>query len=139
MDWLKAEGLPVTEEDCYVAPMYPRGGQVEDRELLTVIERRRPAHVFVCVGSGPQEKLGLYLKSGLSYRPGIHCVGAAIAFLSGDQARIPAWADRLGMGWLARCIANPRVYVPRYARAFRIAYLILRYDESAPPLTPTPQ
>jgi UDP-N-acetyl-D-mannosaminuronic acid transferase (WecB/TagA/CpsF family) len=137
LDWLNGQGLPVTEGDCYVAPMYPRSGQVEDRALLAVIERRRPAHVFVCVGSGPQEKLGLYLKSGLSYTPGIHCVGAAIAFLSGDQTRIPAWADRLGLGWLARCVANPRVYVPRYARALRIAYLILRYDESSPPLKPT--
>jgi UDP-N-acetyl-D-mannosaminuronic acid transferase (WecB/TagA/CpsF family) len=132
LDWLSRSGLPVTEEDCYVAPIYPRRGPVEDRALLELLERRRPAHVFLCVGSGAQEKLGLYLKRNLSYAPGIHCVGAAIAFLSGDQARIPPWADRAGLGWLVRCIRDPKVFVPRYLRAFKLAYLVLRYDEKPP-------
>ena len=132
LEWLEAEGHGVTEDDCYVAPLYPRRGPVEDPDLLAILERRRPKHVFVCVGSGVQEKLGLYLKRLLPYRPGIHCVGAAIAFLSGDQARIPLWADRLALGWLVRCIRDPKVFVPRYLRAFRLASLILRYDENPP-------
>jgi UDP-N-acetyl-D-mannosaminuronic acid transferase (WecB/TagA/CpsF family) len=131
--WLTERGLPISEDDCYIAPAYPRRGKVEDTELLEILERRRPPHVFVCIGSGVQEKLGLYLKRGLTYTPGIHCVGAAIAFLSGDQARIPLWADRLGLGWLARCIRDPKIFVPRYLRAFELAYLVLRYDEKAPP------
>jgi UDP-N-acetyl-D-mannosaminuronic acid transferase (WecB/TagA/CpsF family) len=131
--WLNDHGHAVTEEDCYVAPAYPRRGKVEDPELLANLERRRPEHIFVCVGSGVQEKLGLSLKRSLTYEPGIHCVGAAIAFLSGDQARIPLWADRLGLGWLARCIRDPKVFVPRYLRAFKLAYLLLRYDEKTPP------
>jgi N-acetylglucosaminyldiphosphoundecaprenol N-acetyl-beta-D-mannosaminyltransferase len=134
--WLNEHGVPAAEEDCYVAPIYPRRGPVEDAELLAILEERRPQHVFVCVGSGVQEKLGLYLKRRLSFTAGIHCVGAAIAFLSGDQARIPLWADRLALGWLVRCIRDPKVFVPRYLRAFRLAYLILRYDESSPPLVP---
>jgi N-acetylglucosaminyldiphosphoundecaprenol N-acetyl-beta-D-mannosaminyltransferase len=131
--WLNDEGDPVTEEDCYVAPRYPRHSVVQDQDLLAILEQRRPEHVFVCVGSGVQEKLGLYLKRNLTYAPGIHCVGAAIAFLSGDQARIPLWADRLALGWLVRCIRDPKVFVPRYLRAFKLAYLILRYDENPPP------
>jgi len=137
--WLNEQGNPVNEEDCYVAPLYPRRGPVEDPELLAILEQRRPRHVFVCVGSGVQEKLGLYLKRRITYRPGIHCVGAAIGFLSGDQARIPLWADRLALGWLVRCIRDPKVFVPRYLRAFRLAYLILRYDERPPPLVATPE
>jgi UDP-N-acetyl-D-mannosaminuronic acid transferase (WecB/TagA/CpsF family) len=133
LDWLSSRGLPVSEDDCYVAPVYPRRGPVEDAELLAILEARRPPHVFLCVGSGVQEKLGLYLKRTLPYRAGIHCVGAAIAFLSGDQARIPSWADRLGLGWLVRCIRDPKVFVPRYLQAFKLAYLILRYDENPPP------
>ena len=54
-----------------------------------------------------QERLGLYLKQRLSYRPAIHCIGAAIGFLSGDQVYIPVWADALGMGWLYRTLADP--------------------------------
>jgi UDP-N-acetyl-D-mannosaminuronic acid transferase (WecB/TagA/CpsF family) len=134
LEWLNARGLPVTEDDRYVAPVYPRRGPVEDPELLTLLDRRRPPHVFLCVGSGVQEKLGLYLLRNLSYRPGIHCLGAAIAFLSGDQARIPLWADRLALGWLVRCVRNPKVFVPRYLRAFELAYLVVRYDDKPPPL-----
>lgn len=132
--WLNSDGIPVGEDDCYVAPRYPRDSEIEDPELLSILEHRRPQHVFVCVGSGIQEKLGLYLKRELTYTPGIHCIGAAIAFLSGDQARIPLWADRLGLGWLVRCIRDPKVFVPRYLRAFKLAYLVIRYDEKAPAL-----
>lgn len=133
LGWLNESGHQVDEDHCYVAPVYPRRGKVEDADLLGILERRRPSHVFVCVGSGVQEKLGIYLKRNLTYTPGIHCVGAAIAFLSGDQARIPLWADRLALGWLVRCIRDPKVFIPRYLRAFKLAYLVLRYDEKAPP------
>jgi N-acetylglucosaminyldiphosphoundecaprenol N-acetyl-beta-D-mannosaminyltransferase len=132
--WLAENGCVVDEDSWYLAPLYPRRGRVEDPELVATLERLRPQHVFLCVGSGVQEKLGLYLKQNLSYAPGIHCIGAAIAFLSGDQAGIPMWADRLGLGWLVRCIREPRVFVPRYLRAFKLAYLVVRYDEKAPPL-----
>jgi UDP-N-acetyl-D-mannosaminuronic acid transferase (WecB/TagA/CpsF family) len=135
LEWLNGRGQDVSEDDCYLAPLYPRGTAVEDPDLVAILERRRPDHVFVCIGGGIQEKLGLYLKRNLSYSPGIHCLGAAIAFLSGDQARIPLWADRLALGWLVRCIRDPKVFVPRYLRAFRLAYLVLRYDEKTPPLT----
>lgn len=137
--WLNSEDQRVLDEDCYVAPVYPRQGAIEDPALLEILELRKPSHVFVCVGSGVQEKLGAYLKRGLSYKPGIHCVGAAIAFLSGDQARIPMWADRLGLGWLVRCIRDPAVFVPRYLHAVELAYLVLRYDEKAPPLDDFPR
>jgi N-acetylglucosaminyldiphosphoundecaprenol N-acetyl-beta-D-mannosaminyltransferase len=131
--WLNTHGHDVAAGDCYLAPIYERGGKVEDPELLETLEQRRPAHIFVCIGSGVQEKLGLYLKQNLTYTPGIHCIGAAIAFLSGEQARIPVWADRSGLGWLVRCVRDPRVFVPRYLRAFKLGYLVLRYDEKAPP------
>ena len=133
LDWLNGQGLRVSEQDCYVAPHYSRGEKVEDAELLAELERSRPEHVFVCIGSGVQEKLGLYLKRNLTYGPGIHCIGAAIAFLSGDQARIPLWADRLALGWLVRCLRDPKVFVPRYVRALKLAYLVIRYDDKAPP------
>jgi N-acetylglucosaminyldiphosphoundecaprenol N-acetyl-beta-D-mannosaminyltransferase len=132
--WLNQRGERVSEDDCYLAPLYPRLGAVEDPGLLAVLEHRRPAHVFVCIGGGVQEKLGYYLRRNLTYAPGIHCIGAAIAFLSGDQARIPLWADRLALGWLVRCLRDPKVFVPRYLRAFKLAYLILRYDEKPPPM-----
>jgi UDP-N-acetyl-D-mannosaminuronic acid transferase (WecB/TagA/CpsF family) len=132
--WLRSHGLDVTRDDCYIAPIYPRRGRVEDATLATLVEERRPKHVFVCVGGGPQEKLGLFLKTELSYEPGIHCLGAAIAFMTGEQATIPAWADRAYLGWLIRCIDDPRTFVPRYLKAFRLVYLLARYGATPPPI-----
>jgi hypothetical protein len=60
--------------------------------------RAPPARPRVPLRRKPRAgEVGLYLKRSLSYEPGIHCIGAAIAFLSGDQARIPLWGDRLGL------------------------------------------
>jgi N-acetylglucosaminyldiphosphoundecaprenol N-acetyl-beta-D-mannosaminyltransferase len=134
LDWVRSRGFEIGEDDCYVAPLYPRCGPVADEMLRSLLVERAPKHIFICVGGGAQEKLGLYLKQNLPYRPGIHCIGAAIAFLSGDQASIPRWADRMLLGWLVRCISDPKTFIPRYLRAFRLVYLLARYRASAPPI-----
>jgi UDP-N-acetyl-D-mannosaminuronic acid transferase (WecB/TagA/CpsF family) len=93
--WLQSRGIPVTEAECYVAPIYPKTGPLKDQDLLLKIEGIRPRYVILCIGGGIQERLGLFLKQSLPYRPAICCTGAAIGFLSGDQVHIPRWADRL--------------------------------------------
>jgi UDP-N-acetyl-D-mannosaminuronic acid transferase (WecB/TagA/CpsF family) len=130
LDWLAGQGIPVPEECVYMAPMY--GAEIADPGLLELLERLKPQHVVVTVGGGTQERLGLYLKRNLSYLPAIHCIGAAIAFLSGDQVRIPMWADRLYMGWLFRTISEPRRYLPRYWEARRLYELMRRYRDRLP-------
>lgn len=132
--WLRSRGLDVTHDECYVAPLYPRRGRVEDAELAAIVAERRPNHIVICIGSGRQEKLGLFLKRELPYRPGIHCLGAAIGFLSGEQASIPRWADRAYLGWLVRCLDDPKIFVPRYLKAFRLVYLLARYGAAPPPI-----
>jgi UDP-N-acetyl-D-mannosaminuronic acid transferase (WecB/TagA/CpsF family) len=130
--WLHGSGITVAEEDTYLAPMY--GPVIEDIELLHRLEERRPRHIVLGVGGGTQERLGLYLKENLSYRPAIHCIGAAIAFLSGDQVRIPVWADEWGLGWLLRSLSNPKRFAPRYWEARHLAPLMLRYRDQLPAL-----
>jgi N-acetylglucosaminyldiphosphoundecaprenol N-acetyl-beta-D-mannosaminyltransferase len=128
--WARDEAFSISIENCYVAPWY--GLEVEDRILLARIEDIRPAHVIVAIGSGPQEKLGYYLRENLSYRPAIHCIGAALGFITGDQAAIPEWADRFHLGWLWRLLAQPRVFVPRLSRGFELPWLIWKYGEKIP-------
>ena len=128
--WLERQGIRVPQECVYIAPMY--AGRVEDPTLLDLAERLQVKHIVITLGGGTQECLGFYLKSGLSYRPAIHCIGAAIAFLSGDQVRIPDWADRYYLGWLMRCLSAPGRYVPRYLSAPRLVPLLLRYRERLP-------
>ncbi len=132
--WLAGEGIEVPAESAYLAPMY--GPEIEDRNLLEMLERLRPQHVVVTLGGGTQERLGLYLKQHLSYLPSIHCVGAAIAFLSGDQVYIPVWADRYYLGWFFRSASEPKRYVPRYWDARKLMRLMLRYRDRLPELVP---
>ena len=131
-DWSRREGFSVAEKNCYVAPWY--GSEVEDRDLLALLEQHRPTHVIVAIGSGAQEKLGYFMRENLSYRPAIHCIGAALGFITGDQISIPDWADRSYLGWFFRLLAQPRVFIPRLSRAFQLPRLILKYGEKLPPM-----
>jgi N-acetylglucosaminyldiphosphoundecaprenol N-acetyl-beta-D-mannosaminyltransferase len=130
LDYSRREAFPVKIEDCYVAPRY--GSEVEDRNLLALVEARRPAHMVIAVGSGPQEKLGHYLCENLSYRPAIHCIGAALGFITGDQIAIPDWVDRFYLGWLFRLFSQPRIFIPRLSRALELPWLIWTYGEKMP-------
>jgi N-acetylglucosaminyldiphosphoundecaprenol N-acetyl-beta-D-mannosaminyltransferase len=131
--WLDSIGIATADRDAYVAPMY--SGKIEDEELLHRIEELRPGHIVLGLGGGTQERLGVYLKRSLSYRPAIHCIGAAVAFLSGDQVRIPRWADSLGLGWIFRSFSDPKRYGPRYWDARNLAPLILRYRDRLPEIS----
>jgi UDP-N-acetyl-D-mannosaminuronic acid transferase (WecB/TagA/CpsF family) len=128
---LSEQGITVPEDCVYVAPLYGDGAIV-DAPLLEMLERARPQHIILTVGGGTQERLGLYLKRNLNYRPAIHCIGAAIAFLSGDQVFIPEWADKYYLGWLYRSISEPRRYGLRYWQARRLLYLMIRYRDRLP-------
>ena len=128
--WLRHHGIEALPEDVYLAPIYR--DKIEDEALLQTIRERRPRHIIVTLGGGTQEKLGLYLKQNLQPVPAIHCIGAAIAFLSGDQVHIPMWADRFYLGWLFRCLSEPRRYVPRYWSARTLISLMLRYRDQLP-------
>jgi exopolysaccharide biosynthesis WecB/TagA/CpsF family protein len=132
LDWSRREGLPITDEDLYVAPKY--SSEVRDGNLLELIERHRPAHVIIAIGSGAQEKLGHYLRENLSYRPASHCTGAALGFITGDQTTIPDWTDRVFLGWLWRLFAQPRTFIPRLSRGLGLPWLLLKYGESLPPM-----
>ena len=132
MEWLRASGLRESIDDCYIAPRY--ASVIEDRQLLDKIDIQKPRHIVVGIGGGVQEKLGYYLREHLSYRPAIHCIGAALGFLTGDQPPIPMWADTFYLGWLLRLLRQPQVFGPRYLSAFKLPWLLLRYRREIPPL-----
>jgi N-acetylglucosaminyldiphosphoundecaprenol N-acetyl-beta-D-mannosaminyltransferase len=134
LDWSRRKALPITGEDCYVAPHY--GLKVGDPSLVALIERRRPVQVIIAIGSGAQEKLGHYLRENLSCRPAIHCIGAALGFLTGDQIAIPDWADRVFLGWFWRLLAQSRAFVPRLSRGLELPWLLWKYGEKLPPMRP---
>ena len=131
--WLAEEGdLVVETKNVYIAPVYASVGLLADESLLKLLAERRPKVIMVNLGGGVQERLGHYLRNHLDYRPIIICTGAALAFLSGQQVRIPHWADRLYLGWLLRCLANPVRFIPRYWAARKLVGLLQRYGADLP-------
>jgi UDP-N-acetyl-D-mannosaminuronic acid transferase (WecB/TagA/CpsF family) len=132
LNYLSDIGIKVEEHCVYLAPLY--GAGIHDEVLLDKLRTVRPQHIIVTIGGGKQERLGLYIKRNLGYLPSIHCIGAAIAFLSGDQVKIPDWADKLYLGWLFRCVSEPRRFIPRYWAALALLGLIVRYRSELPPL-----
>lgn len=145
--WLQSSGHRTLVEDCYIAPHYPSKGPLADQTLVESVWARQPQHIIIALGGGVQERLGYYLKQqlathgspasgALAYRPAIHCVGAAIGFLSGEQVKIPMWADYLYLGWLWRILSEPTKFFPRYWKATHLVRLMWRYREKAPPVRP---
>jgi len=131
-EWSRREPFPIASKNCYVAPRY--GLEIEDRNVLSLLEQNRPSHVIIAIGSGAQEKLGYYLRENLSYRPAIHCTGAALGFVTGEQIPVPDWADRLYLGWSLRLLTQPHRFVPRLIRGFELPWFIWKYGERLPPL-----
>ena len=135
ISWIKkAYGYEVKQNQVYIAPIYSKVGHLTDAALLSKLQELDPSTVFIQLGGGVQERLGLFLKENLKVKSTILCTGAALAFLSREQAPIPKWVDKYYLGWLMRCIFNPKVFLPRYLKAFRLVYLLIKYGKKSPRL-----
>ncbi len=132
LTWGRQSGVTIDEESCYLAPIY--ADDVRDEGLLELVSQKRPQHIVIAIGAGPQEKLGWYLREHSMHPVAIHCTGGALGFITGDQVAIPGWADRLYLGWFLRLLTQPRVFIPRLWRGRVLPWLILRYGSELPPL-----
>jgi len=124
----------------YVAPIYPTQGVIDDQDLLDLCRMHHPSVIVVNLGSNIQEPLGVYLKQNLDYAPTILCTGGAIDFLTGAQATIPDWADRIFLGWLFRILTTPRAQAKRmrkspskrYAEAWDLWRILCKWRDHLP-------
>ena len=133
ISWIKKTyGYNIKEHQVFIAPVYTKIGQLKDTVLLSKLQELKPNTIFIQLGGGVQERLGLFLKENFKMKTTILCTGAALAFLSREQAPIPRWADKYYLGWLMRCIFNPKVFFPRYIKAFRLVYLLSKYGKKPP-------
>lgn len=121
-------GHTITNQSVYTAPFYKQS--TKDELLLDLINTQKPDWIIINIGGGTQEKLGLYLKENLSYKPVIVCTGAALAFKTGRQVQIPKWIDYVYLGWLHRCISNPKLYIPRYWNSFKLFFLLIKHKNN---------
>jgi len=130
--WLSDRGLNLQEKNYLIAATPSSSAQ--DYSILVKLEEEKPKHVVIAIAGGGQEKLAMYLRDFLLYRPSIHCIGAALGFLSGEEKPIPEWAERSHLGWITRLVAQPRMIFPRIGIAFALARMIFKYRSELPPL-----
>ncbi|CAM3838556.1 WecB/TagA/CpsF family glycosyltransferase [Flavobacterium branchiophilum] len=119
-------GHTISDQNVYTAPFYEQN--THDEQLLNQINLQKPDWIIINIGGGTQEKLGLFLKQNLFYKPVIICTGAALAFKTGRQVQIPKWIDYIYLGWLHRCISSPKNYIPRYWNSFKLFFLLIKYQ-----------
>lgn len=117
--YMLGRGIELADEAIYVAPYY-QSDEPKDPVLLKRLTERPVHWVLIQLGGGVQEPLGAWLRNQLPGCPAIVCTGAAMAFVTGSQIRIPKWADRYFLGWLLRIFSRPLVYGRRYFRALRL-------------------
>lgn len=81
---------------------------------VDAVRAARARFVFLAVGSPRQEKLAhAIVQAGDATGIGL-CIGAALDFLTGAQARAPSWMQRAGLEWLHRLATNPGRLAKRY-------------------------
>ena len=91
--------------DSHIAPIYT---DIEDEKLINKINLFRPRYIIINLGGGVQEPLGIYIRDKIEFNTTILCTGAAIAFLTKEQAPINKVIDRLYLGWFVRFLWNPK-------------------------------
>ena len=102
----------------YIAPNYNK--KFFDLKLLNLINNYKPKYIVINIGGGSQEPLAIYINKNIKYNASIMCTGAALAFMTGEQAPINKFVDKLYLGWLTRIIWNPRLYLVRILKSFKI-------------------
>ena len=132
MGWLGPQGVGMEDGNCFIASAPSSSSQ--DYAILVRIEEDKPRHIVIAMTGGSQEKLALYLRDYLLYRPSIHCIGAALGFLSGEERTIPEWAEKNHLGWLIRLFSQPRMFFPRIGIAFALIRMVLKYRSELPKL-----
>ena len=102
----------------YIAPNYNK--KFLDLKLLKLINNYKPKYIVINIGGGSQEPLAIYINKNIKYNASIMCTGAALAFMTGEQAPINKFIDRIYLGWLTRIIWNPKLYLGRILKSFKI-------------------
>ena len=102
----------------YIAPNYNK--KFFDLKLLNLINNYKPKYIVINIGGGSQEPLAIYINKNIKYNVSIMCTGAALAFMTGEQAPINKFIDKIYLGWLTRILWNPKLYLGRILKSFKI-------------------
>jgi UDP-N-acetyl-D-mannosaminuronic acid transferase (WecB/TagA/CpsF family) len=108
----------------YTAPIYKKG-MINDSKLIKKINKIKPEIILINIGGEIQEILAYYIYKKIKFKTTIICTGAAIGFLTGSQAPINNFIDKIYLGWLLRILYNPRLFFLRTIKSFNLIKLFL--------------
>ena len=114
--------LGIRNYKTHISPIYKK---IEDRKLIKKINKFKPDYIMINLGGGTQEILGIYIRNNIKFKTSIMCTGAAIAFLTGEQAPINKYVDRAYLGWLVRFLWSPKKYYKRTLKSFSLVKLFI--------------
>jgi len=104
----------------YTAPFY-KSNNIKDQKIINYINKIKPFYILINIGGGKQEPLALFITKNIKFKSSILCLGGAIDFITGLQAPINEFIDKLYLGWLIRIIFNPKVF---FLRVFNSLHLV---------------
>lgn len=78
------------------------GKIIHDYSLLNNIKILKPDIILINISGGKQEVLAEFIKKNVKFKVSILCLGAAIGFLTKNQAPINDFYDKYYLGWLIR-------------------------------------
>ena len=106
----------------YCAPLYNK--KIYDVKLVNFIKKEKPRYVIINIGGEVQEILAEYIRNNINYKICILCTGAAIAFLTKNQAPLMNdTIDKFYLGWFVRLLHNPRKYYSRIVSSINLIKL----------------
>jgi UDP-N-acetyl-D-mannosaminuronic acid transferase (WecB/TagA/CpsF family) len=109
----------------YICPNY-KNKSIKDVKLLNIINKLKPEIIISNIGGGTQEVLAFYINKNVHKKTIIICSGAALAFLTGEQAGITDREDKYYLGWFKRLLFNPVEYSKRIYKSLPLFFLVLR-------------
>ena len=110
----------ILKQKSYISPIYNLSNY-KDTKLINIIDHFNPDFVIINLGGGIQEPLAHFIKQNSKKKNLIVlCTGAAISFLTKEQAPISVFYDKYYLGWMIRLIHNPRSYFPRVIKSFKL-------------------
>lgn len=98
----------------HIPPMGLVRNPAARREAANFVATERPRFTFVAVGSPQQELIAAETKAHAGATGMALCIGAALEFVTGHQARAPRWVQTLGLEWAHRLASAPRRMWRRY-------------------------
>tara|TARA_Y100000992_G_C21271607_1_gene497240 strand:+ start:2265 stop:2975 length:711 start_codon:yes stop_codon:yes gene_type:complete len=100
-----------------IAPVYNMSNY-KDLGLINMINSYNPDILIINLGGGIQEPLAAFIKQKSKKKKLIIlCTGAAISFLTKEQAPISEFYDKYYLGWMIRLIHRPKSYFPRVIKS----------------------